>query len=77
VLKVFLLRDVPGRRNFTALLIGDLLTEVRLVVVGLLKMALAFALEFGGCFWGETALTGAFLAGTDSGGGLIDLFSTN
>ena len=47
------------------------------MVVGLLKMALAFALEFGGCFYGETAFTRGLFPGTDSGGGLIDLFSTN
>jgi len=77
VLKVFLPREVPGRRNLTALLFWDLVTVVRLVVVGLLKMALAFALEFGGYFCGETAFTWALFPGTDSGGGLIDLFSTN
>ena len=77
MLKVFLPREVPGRRNLTALVIWDLVTEVRLVVVGLLKMALAFALEFGGYFCGDTAFTGALFPGTDSGGGLIDLFSTN
>jgi len=53
VLKVFLPKEVPGRRNFTPLMFGDLVTEVKLLVVGLLKIYFAFALEFGGYFWGD------------------------
>jgi hypothetical protein len=50
VLKVFLLKEVPGRRNLTALRFGDFVKEVKLVLVGLLKIYFAIALEFGGYF---------------------------
>jgi hypothetical protein len=32
---------------------GDLVKDVKLVLVGLLKIYFAIALEFGGYFWGD------------------------
>ena len=57
MLKVFLLKEVPGRRNLTALRFGDLVKEVKLVLVGLLKIYFAIALEFGGYFCGDVVFS--------------------